>query len=379
MAVWEYRGRRGAVWRYKFDLRGRTYRGTFRVRNRREADEQETKLRAEILAGRYRPAQRSPRLADFIREQYLPWARLHKASAYDDGRIVPLVEEFFGPVRLGEITPKLCRRFQQWLLERPTVRARARRPATVNRQFNVLSRMLRLAVEQELLEANPCTGISRLRPDDHVIRSLGREEEARLMEYLTAEREHLRPLVVVLLHTGMRLGELLSLRRWQVDLEQNRVNLEKTKSRRVRTVPLNSVARAELERACRGIASDALVFPNPETGEQWRNIRGGFQKACELSGVPKFRIHDLRHTFGTRMAEAGVPIHRIAAMMGHANIQTTMRYVHASAQGLHEAVELLVTGRPAQGREERAEDEEKNRRKIVAKSETGQGAGSPNA
>ena len=65
-------------------------------------------------------------------------------------------------------------------------------------------------------------------------------------------------------------------------------------------------------------------------------------KACELADVPKFRFHDLRHTFGTRLAEKGVPIHLIAELMGHADIRRTMKYVHAATLSKKLAAALLV-------------------------------------
>ena len=71
-------------------------------------------------------------------------------------------------------------------------------------------------------------------------------------------------------------------------------------------------------------------------------MKRAFAKACEKAKIAGIRFHDLRHTFGTRLAEASESVHRIAELMGHSNIQMTMRYVHAVAAGKHEAVERLV-------------------------------------
>ena len=86
-----------------------------------------------------------------------------------------------------------------------------------------------------------------------------------------------------------------------------------------------------------------LSIPTLESRLKNSRLRADdFKKACELAGIYGFRFHDLRHTFGTRLAEAGESLHRIAELMGHSNIQMTMQYAHAVASGKHEAVERLV-------------------------------------
>jgi len=81
------------------------------------------------------------------------------------------------------------------------------------------------------------------------------------------------------------------------------------------------------------------LFTNPETGRPYQYIRKGWLKACELAGIENLRIHDLRHTFGTRAADAGVPLPAIRDVMGHKSTKTTERYTHATDAGKRRAVE----------------------------------------
>ena len=84
-----------------------------------------------------------------------------------------------------------------------------------------------------------------------------------------------------------------------------------------------------------------FVFTNPDTGTRYTDIRKSFSAACREAGITNFTFHDLRHTFGTRLADAGVDVVKIKELMGHASIVTTMRYIHATDQGKRGAITVL--------------------------------------
>jgi len=141
--------------------------------------------------------------------------------------------------------------------------------------------------------------------------------------------------------TGLRQGELIALRWQDVDWQAGRLRVRRNyvrgewgtpKSRRSsRSVPMVDRVAAELERHFQESAyqSDgSLVFPHPDTGNPLdaSALRKRFAEAREAAGVRTVRFHDLRHTFGTRMAAAGVPMRTLQEWMGHRDIQTTMIY-----------------------------------------------------
>ena len=77
-------------------------------------------------------------------------------------------------------------------------------------------------------------------------------------------------------------------------------------------------------------------------------LRSRFSAACREAGITNFTFHDLRHTFGTRLADAGVDVVKIKELMGHASIVTTMRYIHATDQGKRGAIVVLSECRQKQ-------------------------------
>ena len=81
------------------------------------------------------------------------------------------------------------------------------------------------------------------------------------------------------------------------------------------------------------------IFTNPATGEPYTSLKTAWKTACKQAGITNLRIHDLRHTFGTRAADAGAPLRAIQDVMGHSSIAMTERYAHATDEGKRRVVE----------------------------------------
>jgi integrase len=143
----------------------------------------------------------------------------------------------------------------------------------------------------------------------------------------------------------MRRGELLKLRRSHVDFGLNVINVKQTKTGKDRTVPMDVAVRETLVGLCEGLSDDDFVFVNSRTGVQLTDVKHGFKSACRYAGVLDLNFHDLRHTFGTRLADAGVDIVKIAELMGHQSILTTRRYTHATDEGKRAAIAQLASYR----------------------------------
>jgi integrase len=150
--------------------------------------------------------------------------------------------------------------------------------------------------------------------------------------------------------SGLRLGELRVLRWRDVDWQAQRIRVRRSdvrghigtpKSRRgSRSVPLADRLGGELDvlhRHSAYQADDDLVFGNPHTGTPLDGaaLLRAFRRALERAGVRKVRFHDLRHTFGTRTAGAGVPMRTLQEWMGHRDLRTTLIYADY-APGAHE-------------------------------------------
>lgn len=85
------------------------------------------------------------------------------------------------------------------------------------------------------------------------------------------------------------------------------------------------------------------VFINPETGLPYTDLKKGLASACENSGIKGLSWHCLRHTFGTRLSDAGANAFEIMELMGHSSIKTSERYVHPSTERKRAAVEQIMT------------------------------------
>lgn len=140
--------------------------------------------------------------------------------------------------------------------------------------------------------------------------------------------------------TGARKEEILSLKWENIDFNKNTIELLHTKSNKKRVIPLAKSLRKILLKL-KNYNSSEYVFINPATGKRYVDIKKSFNHAVEISGLKKFRFHDLRHTFATRLIEKGIDIVVVKELLGHASIQTTMIYVHSDAERKANAINII--------------------------------------
>ena len=198
-----------------------------------------------------------------------------------------------------------------------------------------------MAVDYEEVAQNPCRKVESLPENNQRTRHLSFDEEDRLFVALTGDRQHLLALVTVAIYSGPRRGELLKLRWSNVDFDLNAINFTETKTNKDRSVPMEPIVQEALLELRDEAGETEFVFTNPDTGTRYTDIKKSFSAACREAGITNFTFHDLRHTFGTRLADAGVDVVKIKELMGHASIVTTMRYIHATDQGKRGAITVL--------------------------------------
>jgi integrase len=340
--------KRGEKWQYDFWIDGKRYRGSLpEARVKAQAERAEVKIRDSVYEGTYGKRIKAPKLRDFVADTFMPWAKLNKRTwVHDEFRSRPLIQAM-GNKALDEISPILIEKYKRDRRATKTVRGTLRASSTVNRELELLSKTFSLAIDLGLAIHNPCRKVKRFREDNERNRYLSDEEESRLMAVLNGPREALRPLVVLAIHSGMRRGELLSLRWANVDFERGLIHVmnshrEKTKTGHSRSIPMNEIARKELQALHAESGDTEYVFVNRTTKKPRTELKRGFRTACREAKLEDFHFHDLRHTAATRLGDAGVDARRIMAILGHRCIQTSARYTHATDDGLRRAVEALV-------------------------------------
>ncbi len=212
--------------------------------------------------------------------------------------------------------------------------------------FKLLSQVFKFAQRHDWCEQNPCRSVRRPRVREcSEIRFLNQQELDALIAAVDVSDKPFGPtdraIFLTAAMTGMRQGELLALRWRDVDWEAKRIRVRRNytrghwstpKSRSgERAVPLSgrveSELRAHLGRS-RFCGEDDLVFANPLNGEVLPHgpLVRRLKKALKAAGVRTIRFHDLRHTFGTRIAAAGVPMRVLQEWMGHRDYRTTLIY-----------------------------------------------------
>jgi integrase len=246
---------------------------------------------------------------------------------------------------VANLTPKDIDRLQMKLLRKGS-------PKSVCNWMSLCHSVLGFALKNEWVATNVASVVEKPKVDenDDEIHFLNHAELASLFRICPDDEigQMDRTLYLVAAMTGLRQSELLRLRWRHVDWPAARVRVVKTKSRRMRSVPLAERAARELERHFqRSIhqGDDDLVFPHPGRGGELDASRvlkrlkanlkkgriGGFEERTYKTGkkvVPILTFHDLRHTFGTTCAAAGIPLRTIMEWMGHKDIKTTMVYAH---------------------------------------------------
>jgi integrase len=308
--------------------------------------------------------------ATFLKERYEPWALAeHKAGAATIANLRAQFGELFDSKPLTAITAWSVEKFKAARLKGGT------QPATVNRDLDRIRAALGKAVEWKLLESNPLAGVKRSKGGDvHRVRFLDSAEERRLRKALldrenerrkqrasgnawAAERkrdarhawaldeftDHLMPLTLLALNTGLRRGELFGLT-WEavrLDGKQLTVTAATAKSRKVRHVPLNAEALDVLRRWKKQGSGVGLVFPGL-TGERLTHVNRSWSSLVTAAELTNFHFHDCRHHFASSLVMAGVDLYTVKELLGHRDFETTQRYAHLAPEHKLAAVELLM-------------------------------------
>src|SRR5687768_9028455 len=346
--------KRGDRWHYAFCIRGVRYRGALpEARTKFQAQKAETKIRQDVYEGRYGRPTGEMSFEKFVEEVYKPWARENKRSFENNEKYkLPMICESksLKGKTFAQISPLLLEKFKKERRESELKDGRTRKPSTINRELEIISKIFSLAIKYGVTYTNPCAEVPLLPENNKRVRYLFDDEEHRLLTVLTGPRGHLLPLVVLAIGTGMRRGDLFKLTWERIDFQRGLIYVPNSKTGKDYSVPMNEDVRSTLQQIRRSTRGGGFVFVNPDTAKPYTDIKTAFRTACQLAGIENLHWHDLRHTFGTRLAEAGCSEATIADLMGHSDPQTTRRYTHATDRAKRaavEAVRLRVCHNPA--------------------------------
>ena len=341
MAVYK----RGKVWWYKFTWNGEKIRESTKHANKRIAEQIEAAHKTSLAKGEVNIRERVkvPTLREFSTEFEkaieTQCAEKPRTVEFYVSRVRLLLASELADRTLDEIDEGAIEKYRQTRAATLSRRKKTLSAGSVNRELATLRRLLRLAYEWKVINRVP--RIKLLRGEKNRESTLPHDREA---AYLAALPGPLTDVSTLLLDTGLRLGEALSLDWAQVRLEPAEgarygyltVLSGKAKSSKSRNVPLSarvvSVLR-QWEPRRNGLVfhrADGKPLQASLLGQQQSRVRAALKFPTD------FVLHSLRHTFGTRLGEAGADAFTIMRLMGHSTVTVSQRYVHPSP----EAVEL---------------------------------------
>ncbi len=309
-------------------------------------------------------------LGDFIAEHFAPWAGEHQKAGQ---ATVDALQACFSDLYGHELRSVVAFDVERFKTKR---RKEGRKPATINRDIDRIRKVFSCAVEWGFLQAHPLRKVKRIKVDNERVRYLSDDEEKRLRKALVDREDerrksresgnawckqrggdgrplwpedgftdHVAPLALVAMNTGMRRGELFGLEWRSVNLagRQLTVVAGNAKSGKTRHLPLNAEALDVLQRWQAQSTDKGLVFPSP-SGARFTNINKAWDGIVTAAKLDDFNFHDLRHDFASKLVMNGVDLNTVRELLGHADIKMTLRYAHLQPGKLADAVAMLGKG-----------------------------------
>lgn len=326
MAIYQ----RGNNWYIDFTFKGQRIRESIGP-SRKGAEKVIAKKKAEIAENKFLDVRKDPspiRFYDFAKE-YLQWAKANKKLSSFQRDLCSL------RVLNKEFEKKIIQEITTWQIEKYKVKRKEEvKPATLNRELALIKHLYAKGIEWGRCKENPAKKVKLLRGEVKRVRFLTPEE---IQNLLSSCPDHLRPLITVAVHTGMRKGELLDLMWDQVNFEQGFITLLDTKNHERRDIPMNETVKTTLRAMDR---QDEYVFSG-FYGRRFDRIKRSFHDALKKSVIEDFRFHDLRHTFASNLVMAGEDLNTVRELLGHKDLTMTLRYAHLAPGKKSKAVNVL--------------------------------------
>jgi integrase len=274
----------------------------------------------------------------FIDEKYTPWLQSHNPKTA--ARTVKAFKSSFSKFMDFQLSDINAWEVEKWRNKRLVDGVK---PATTNRQINIIKGCLSRAVEWGAIDSHDLNKVKALQVDSSKVRYLSADEEARLRASLKSCDTHfLEPIVLLAMNTGMRKGELLSLD-WDDVRFDNKiltVDFSNAKSGNTRHIPLNTEAFNTLKQWQQLSGTTGSVFKNNDN-LPLKHFDLVWHAVLDAAKITHFRFHDLRHHFASKLVMARVDLNTVRELLGHSDLKMTLRYAHLAPEHKAAAVNLI--------------------------------------
>ncbi len=307
-------------------------------------------------------------LEDFLNQHYIPWVKSnHKRAAKTLATIARCFKPYYRN-KLMEITQALIERWRTKRLNSGVSNA------TINRDTVAIRSIMTKATEWGYLESNPLSKLKALKVDQAPkVRYLSKDEEQQLRDALKSREtglkqerlkgnqwreeraydklpefsddefaDHLMPMILISINTGLRQGELFNLKWDMVDLDNRSIMIsgEITKNSSSRYIPLNDEAFSTFNSLYKQGNGAGLVFAS-KNNQPFITVKRSWATLLKRANITQFRWHDLRHHFASKLVMAGVDLNTVRELLGHSDIKTTLRYAHLAPEHKINAVQKI--------------------------------------
>ncbi|WP_339528561.1 site-specific integrase [Pseudomonas mucidolens] len=309
-----------------------------------------------------------PSLRDFINDTYMPWFKTHHKG---HEKTLHTLDNNFGPIMAQRIDAITGRDLEQI---RTTWMQSGNKSSTANRKMGSIGGVFSRAVDWGYLSISPSEKIKPLKIDSkgairylsenemrNLLNALEVREHRAILERDSANRwrtarhkelyqnlrelaftDHLKPMIIVSLSTGMRRGEVFGLTWDSINFDRKIITVggDITKTSETRHIPMNSETTNALRAWKEQSGQSRFVFPGLEGGRM-EDVKTAWKKLLQEACISGFRWHDMRHDFASRLVAAGYPLNTVRDLLGHTDIKMTLRYAHLAPDIKARAVEAL--------------------------------------
>ncbi|PRW84535.1 integrase [Pseudomonas simiae] len=309
-----------------------------------------------------------PSLRDFIDDTYMPWFKTHHKG---HEKTLHTLDNSFGPIMAQRIDAITGRDLEQI---RTTWMQSGNKSSTANRKMGSIGGVFSRAVDWGYLSISPSEKIKPLKIDSkgairylsenemrNLLNALEVREHRAILERDSANRwriarhkelyqdlrelafaDHLKPMIIVSLSTGMRRGEVLGLTWNSINFDRKIITVggDITKTSETRHIPMNTETTNALRAWKDQSGQSRFVFPGLEGGRT-EDVKTSWKKLLQEACISGFRWHDMRHDFASRLVTAGYPLNTVRDLLGHTDIKMTLRYAHLAPAIKARAVEAL--------------------------------------
>ena len=305
------------------------------------ARQQTVALKAQLAAGiNPKAAPEKPKVealtfAKFFTDHYYPYVTTRKRSHKRDKELAVRVNKVIGEKKLTEINRLMLSSLHMSLLNEEKLA-----PATCDLHIRFVKHALQLAVDWSMLEKNVASRFPMFNVDNRSNDFLTDAELQCFVQTVQASKNKvIANLILFMLSSGMRMTEAMSIRWADLNMDNRTISIpaSNAKSRRLKSIPMSDMAAEAIQSQLASRGDSEFVWVNPKTGKRYVNINKPFDVLRKRAGVPTFKIHGLRRTFATTLANAGTSINVIQQLLTHASPVTTDRYIRVSSKTLHDA------------------------------------------